>query len=469
MKYIKFKTVMLALVAILNACTVSQDLETPPQELPEGFRNDAGIDSLGIGELPWKFFHTDPFLRTLIDSGLVHNADMMVALNNLEASNLQLQQARWGNIPEVGFQLQASIARPSDNSLNGLNLKPLGQKHIESYTSAFSISWEADIWGKIRNEKRAALAAYLQTKEARRGIQTRLVAAIAEGYYNLLILDHQVNIAERNLKLRDTTLRLFQLQYDAGEIAIVGVQEAEAQRLTAAEIIAQLHQARSLQENVLSLLLGRLPDTIHRSGSLPTTTLSRNLAAGLPVAMVSRRPDVKSRELALIVANAQVGIAKAQMYPSLRITAIGGEEAFRFSNWFNIPASLFGVAAGSVLQPVLQQRRLKTQHKIAQIERVTAVIRFRQSVLIAVREVSDALVEIKQSELRAGIAEERLKALQGAVHNAQLLFQNGQATYLEVLTAQSSLLQSELELANTKREQLAAAVELYRSLGGGWK
>ncbi|KIC95005.1 efflux transporter outer membrane subunit [Flavihumibacter solisilvae] len=464
----KYSLVMLVLVVVLNACTVSRDRETPQPDLPGKFRNEQVEDSVGIGAFPWKVFYTDPLLQVLIDSGLVRNYDMQVALNNIEISSLQLRQSMWGNIPEVGLQVGASASRQSGKSLNGLSLENfLGKKHVENYTAALSVSWEADIWGKVKNQKKAALASYLQTGEARRGIQTRLVAAIAQGYYNLLILDQQVDIAERNLKLNDSTLRLVRLQYDAGQVTIVGVQQVEAQRLAAAGIIPHLHEARLVQENALSVLTGKLPGAIHRSAKLSSAALPVSLSAGLPAAMLSRRPDVKSRELDLAIANAEVGIAKASMYPSFRITASGGAEAFQFTNWFNVPASLFGVAAGSISQPILQRRQLKTQFEIKQVERETAVLRFRQVVLTAVGEVSDALAQVEQLEHKADVAGERLNVLNGAVHNAGLLFQNGQATYLEVITAQAGLLQSELELAAIKKAQLDAAIELYRSLGGG--
>ena len=225
MKNMNYSIVGLVLVFVLNACKVSRDLETPQPELPGKFRNEQVTDTVGIGEFPWKVFYTDPYLQALIDSGLVRNYDMQVALNNIEISSLQLRQSRWGNIPEVTLQVGGSFSSPSGKSLNGLSLENfLGRKHIENYAAALSVSWEADIWGKVKNEKRAALASYLQTAEARRGIQTRLIAAIAQGYYNLLILDQQVGIAERNLALNDSTLRLVRLQYDAGQVTIVGVQ-----------------------------------------------------------------------------------------------------------------------------------------------------------------------------------------------------------------------------------------------------
>ncbi len=185
--------------------------------------------------------------------------------------------------------------------------------------------------------------------------------------------------------------------------------------------------------------------------------------------MVSRRPDVRSDELALKVANAQVGIAQASMYPALNITAGGGLESFKSSNWFNIPGSLFGLAAGTIAQPIFKRRQLKTQFEIAKLEREQAVIKFRQSVLIATGEVANALVQADKLEQQNQIATGQVDTLRHAVINAQLLFKSDMANYLEVITAQGNALQAELDLASIQREQLAAMVELYRSLGGGWK
>lgn len=193
------------------------------------------------------------------------------------------------------------------------------------------------------------------------------------------------------------------------------------------------------------------------------------MKAGIPASLVSRRPDVKNAELALKASNAKVGIAKASMYPALNITASGGLNSFESSNWFNMPASLFGTVAGSLTQPLLQKRRLKSQYEIAKLEREKAVINFRKSVLVAVGEVSDALVKIEKLKEQQTVASRRVAILQKAIKNSDMLFKNGMATYLEVIVAQGNLLQSELELATLKRSQLESDIELYRALGGGWK
>jgi NodT family efflux transporter outer membrane factor (OMF) lipoprotein len=396
---------------------------------------------------------------------------MQIAVKNIEASQLLFKQVKWNNVPQVDLNVTASSSRPSDNSINGLSLKQndIGTKHVEDYSANLAVSWEADIWGKIHNQQRGALAAYLQTQEAKKAIQTNLVATVSQGYYNLLMLDAQLVIAQKNVKLNDSTLRIIKLQYDAGQVTSLAVQQTEAQRQAAEQLVPQFEQNIAIQENALRILTGQLPDKIERTASLDAMVIPTNVATGVPSAIVSRRPDVKSAELELQVANSNVGITKAEMYPALRITAQGGVNSFKASNWFNVPASLFGVVAGSVVQPLFDHKRLKTDYEVAQVNREKTVLQFRQSVLNAVGEVSDALVKIEKLKSQQAIAANRVNTLQQATKNANLLFRNGMATYLEVITAQGNVLQGELELASIKRDELSAVSELYRSLGGGWK
>jgi NodT family efflux transporter outer membrane factor (OMF) lipoprotein len=330
------------------------------------------------------------------------------------------------------------------------------------------LSWEADIWGKIKNQKSKALAEYLQTTEARKALQTTIVSGVADGYYNLLMLDAQLDIARANLALNDSTLRIIRLQYDAGEVTALGVQQAEAQEMSAKELIPQLQQSILLEEDALSVLAGRLPDSVERGQRLDNVAVRDALTAGVPAQLLSRRPDVRSSELALTAANASVGISKAAMYPTITITPQGGWDTYIFKNWFNIPGSLFGAVAGGLTQPVFQRKKLKTQYEEALVDREKTIIQFKQSVLVAVGEVSDALATIEKLKEQQTVAASRVLKLQQAIANANSLFRNGMANYLEVITAQSNVLQSELELASIKKGQLSAEVELYRSLGGGW-
>jgi len=370
----------------------------------------------------------------------------------------------------VNLQFNAQYNRPSNNSLNGLSVKSfLGSRHIENYNILASASWEADIWGKIRGQKAATLAEYLQTYEGSRAIQTDIVSDIAQGYYNLLMLDKQLEISKRNLVLTDSFLIATRLLKDAGVVNLLAVEQAESQKQSTALLIPQLEESIALQENALQLLTGQLPGRVYRNTSLNEVPIPKELSVGLPVSLVSRRPDVRANEMALIAASERIGIAKANFYPALNLTLGGGLETFKASNWFSIPNSLFGLAAGSIAQPIFKRKELKMQYEVAKLQREEAVTQFRQSVLQATHEVSNALVQIQKLKEQEAIATAQVDTLQRAVFNAKLLFKSDLANYLEVITAQGNALEAELNLAAIQRRQLEAVIELYRALGGGWK
>lgn len=461
---------LLILFLLFTGCKVSKDIEAEP-EVPTAYRGGTALaDTTTIADIEWKSFFPDTALQELIDKAILGNNDLQIALKNIEAARLLHRQSKWGNVPQANLAVTANSTIPSENSLNGLSANNfLGTSHVEDYNAAVSVSWEADIWKKISSRKKEALALYLKTEEAKKAIQTELVAGVAQGYYNLVMLDAQLAIAKKNLELRENTVRMIKLQFEAAQVTSLAVEQADAQRLSAAQIVPQLEKEIILQENALSILTGELPDEINRTGNIDLVALHAELKTGVPAAILSRRPDVKSFEYELQAANARVGVTKAQMYPALNITAGGGLNSFKADNWFNMPSSLFGMVAGSLTQPLLNNRRLKTEYEVAKIEREKAVIAFRQSVLVAVGEVSDALVNIEKLKQEQEFAAQRVASQQKATNNADMLFKSGMANYLEVITAQGVALQSELDLAALKRNQLAAVAELYRSLGGGWK
>jgi multidrug efflux system outer membrane protein len=456
------------IVLVFYACKITKDINITEAPVAESFRDVQTTDTTSIGTVQWKDFFTDTTLQHLIDTALVRNYDMQVALKNIESAQLAFSQVKWNYVPTASLNLTATSTRFSDNSLNALSAGQFLQKnHVEDFSANVALSWEADIWGKIRNQQKEALAKYLQTTEARKAIQTNIIAQVSQGFYNLLMLDAQLAIVKKNLALTDSTLFITKLQFNSGQVTSLAVQQVTAQEQAAAQLIPQFEKDKLLQENALSILTGKLPAVINTNTSLDKISLPADLKAGVPSAMVKRRPDIRSRELDLTIANANVGITQASMYPSLRITAAGGLNSFKASNWFNIPASLFGAVAGGISQPLLQRKQLKTDFEIAKVEREKTVVLFRQSVLQAVGEVSDALAKLDKLKVQKGIAANRVNTLLQATSNAGLLFQNGMANYLEVITAQSNVLQGEIELIALKRAELSAAVDLYRSLGGG--
>lgn len=464
------KIILSLLMTLVISCKVSKDVGIPQDAIPEYYRGQATEEAVSIATLKWDEFFQDPLLKSLIDSAVRRNNNLWVARKNIEAAQWQLTQAKWGNVPEFDLTVTGTSTRFSDNSLNGISTDMfLGQRHLEDFLVQGTLSWEADIWGKIRNQKKQALTEYLQTVEARKALQTTLVSMVAKSYYNLLMLDAQLEVARSNYKLSENTKTMIDLQFESGLITALAQQQASAQLMQAEQLIPLIEAEIGMEENTLSVLSGTFPTAVQRQSLPDTVSLPDAFASGIPADLVQERPDVKAAELDLQSANAAVGIAQTLMYPSLRITAATGLSTFEASNWFNVPASVFGLVGGSLAQPLLNRKRLKSNFETAKIEREQTVFQFRETVLTAVREVSDALIQMEKLKTRQDIVYRRAETLEKAVNNADMLFENGVATYLEVITAQSNLLQSQLDLAAVKRSQLDASIELYRALGGGWR
>tara|TARA_R110002096_G_scaffold86792_2_gene199516 strand:- start:6694 stop:8136 length:1443 start_codon:yes stop_codon:yes gene_type:complete len=459
----------------LSSCSV-QKYQQPELKLPDNFRSGEQLEFAqdstvtSIAKIPYREFFTDPVLLSLIEEGIANNNDLKVALKQIEIASLGYNQSKWGNIPVVGLNVgTASINRPSDNSLNGVMFGEfLGQRYIEDYTSTINISWEADIWGKIKGRKEAALASYLQTQEATKAVQTQLVAQIAQGYYNLLMLDMQLIITNQNLELVNRTLNMTKKQQELGLTTSLSVQQQENTKDQLLASIPVIEQAITIQENALSTLTGKMPGEIKRDSKLTDTATLEYKSIGIPSEMLSYRPDVKSSELTVRQAFANVKVAKKSMYPALNITAQGGLNAFELKDWFEIPGSLFGLAAGSITQPLFNGKQLKTQYKQSQIAMEQAELNFKQTVLNAVGEVSNVLATIESADKQEEITTRLVSRSQEAVETSTKLFQNDMATYLDVIVAQNNKLQVELSLASVKQQKLSAVVNLYRALGGGW-
>jgi multidrug efflux system outer membrane protein len=457
------------IVAVMLGCSAGKNYKRPELNAPQHYSSATSSDS-SIARQSWKEFFQDTTLLGLIDKSLAHNFDLQIAIKRLEASRAYARQARAAWLPALTAQASASTSNPSQNSLNGLSLENfLGSKHLEDYTLSGTVSWELDVWGKIRRGKQAALADYLQTYEATHAVQTSLVAEVANGYYNLLMIDAQLNIAKRNVFLSDSIVQMIRLQKTAGEVTELGVQQSVAQLQNAQLLVPQLEQATALQENALRLLIGDWPGAIVRSSELKDLLTTDSLSAGVPADLLRYRPDVRANEMALVAANARVGVAQANLYPSLTLTATGGLNAFKPENWFSVPASIFNTAAAGLTQPIFNRRVYKTQLQVARVERDQRAIEFRQAVMTAAHEVTNALVKLDKLKTQQQVADERAQTLDSAVRNAQLLFRSGMANYLEIITAQSRALQAELEKAAITRQQMSARVELYQTLGGGWQ
>jgi len=453
--------------AIMTSCVVGKKYSRTDLNAPEKYREEVAVTGDTV-LLPWKNYYKDPLLVALIEKALIKNNEVIIAMKSMEQLDLSYKQAKLSLLPTLDFDAGASRSYPSKNSLNGsLSQQFIGKDYMDDYSANLRLSWEVDIWGKAAMQKRDAKAAYFAQKENLSALKTRIIVQVAQSYYNLLGLDEQLKIAEKNIELSTNTLSMMQLQYKSGSISSLAVNQTEAQKKTA-ELLVPLAKANiAVQENALQILCGEYPDKIERAGNIDAAEVSVLFPTGIPASLLSRRPDVKASEYAVMSANAKTGLAKATMYPTLSLSPSIGLNSFEFENWFNFPGSVTKTIAANLAQPIFRKKALRTAYEVAVLEQEKAVVQFKQSFITAVGEVNDAMSRLKYADERIVLAKDKAESLDKATSDASLLYKSGMANYLEVIAAQNSSLQNELDLVTIKLEKLNAAINLYRALGGG--
>ncbi len=472
-------------ISIFQSCKVGKSYQQPSFELPDQFRNESYFettDSISLADISWQSFFDDEALIALIEKGLANNYDMQTAIKNIEIANRNLGINKYEYLPSVDltigsinqqYRSENFYANPSSNWYDHKGTDAPGKlfNYQSQYATNLGFSWEIDTWGKIAHQQDMLKASLRESEEIKHAIQTKLVANIATGYFNLLMLDAQIEVARRNEKLGEQTLGIMKLQFDAGEITALALQQVKSQTLVASSLIPELEKEIAIQENALHVLLGQMPDSVGRSQELTASLIKfhDHVSLGAPLEIIRNRPDIQQAELKLIQANARMNLRQIMRYPSLSLSGVFGVNSMLPENWFNIPGSLLGSFVGNLSTPIFKNKKLKNQYEIAMIEREKAELALQQNVRQAVAEVSNSVIIVQKQKEQLDLARQRVDNAQLAVHNAALLFRSGYATYLEVITAQSNALRSELDYTATQQKQLNAYVNLYRSLGGGWK
>ncbi|MDH5826490.1 efflux transporter outer membrane subunit [Sphingobacterium faecium] len=452
---------------LLSSCSVNKKYIRPELETPQNYRNTVEVTGDTIS-LSYKTFFKDTHLTALIDRALEKNKDISVAMMSLRQLDLSYKQAKLGLVPTADLSISAARNYLSKSSMNGsLSEQFTGNQYMDDYSATLTVAWEADIWGKVAIQKESARANFFMQHENLSALRTRIVSQVAQAYYNLITLDEQLKVASRNIELSDTTLQMIQLQFQSAQTNSLAVNQAEAQLKTAELLVPLAKQNIAVQENALRILCGSFPDSVQRANTLDSTPFVESFPLGIPADLLSRRPDVRAAEYAVVVANANTGLAKAEMYPSFKLTPSIGINSFQFNNWFDLPGSLVKNIAGNITQPIFQNKRLKTAYEIAKIEQEKSAEQFRLAMMTAVGEVSDALAKRQHTRERMLLIDQKKSALQKAVNNAMLLYKSGMATYLDVITAQNGSLQNDLEAISIQKERFDATTDLYRALGGG--
>ena len=450
----------------LTSCFVLKKYERTVEPAENLFRTDHIQDSLfrinaddtSLGAISWREVFTDSTLQRHIEHALSQNFDILIAIQSIDAAAAYLKQGKAAFGPAVNGSLNYSLTHNPGNIHSG---------NFSQYQLGVDLSWEADIWGKIRSRKNVAAAAYLQSIEAHHAVKTRLVANLATLYYQLIALDEQVEIARLSIQTRKSSLQTTVALMEGGDLTAVAIQQTQAQVYDAQNILLGLENQRRVLENAFCLLLSE-PSHAIRRGKMDEQSVQTPLTLGVPAHLLANRPDVRHAELDLIQALELTNVAKASFYPSLVINAAGGFRDTDMKKWLT-PDGIFGQIAGGLLQPILSRRQIKTTYEVAQTVEEQALLRYQQALLLAGNEVSDALNDYQTYTDAIVLQKLQHEALDTAVIYSQQLLMNGLANYLEVLTAQQNLLTTELNLTDTRFKRLAAVIRLYQALGGGWR
>jgi multidrug efflux system outer membrane protein len=448
----------------LQSCFVGKVYTRPEVVESKYFRTDSlAQDSTTLAEFSWRELFTDSLLVGHIERALEHNIDIRIALQQIAAAHAYYKQGKAGNLPLVNGSAQATHQQLARNSQFGTFF----DGGLTQYEVTASLSWEADIWGKIRSNKRALEASYLQSVAAHQAVKTELVASIASLYYQLLALDEQERITEETIRTREVALETTEALKSAGTVSEVAVKQTEAQLHAARALLIELRRNIRLLENTFSMLLGDEPHAIERTALSDQQPIDQ-IPAGYPIQLLRNRPDVMAAEFGLINAFALTNVAKSNFYPSLTVSATGGLQSLELDRLFSVNSLFANVVAG-LTQPIFNQRRIRTQYEVSQSQQEQAYLRFRQSILNASREVSDALYTYNAASQIIQVRSDEFAAYDVATAYSEELLNSGLANYLEVLTARQNALNSRLNLIGAQYDRLDAIVDLYRALGGGWR
>jgi outer membrane protein, multidrug efflux system len=454
------------LVALSSGCMTGPNYKKPEVPQPSVYRGvspEQAVtpDVASFGDQKWWDAFQDDALRDLIRSSLQQNYDVRIAAARIVEARALLGIARADQLPEVSASASATNERISQAA---------GRPAVETSPQQVSLSgaWELDFWGKFRRATESARASLLGEEWAQRQVISSLVSDIASAYFELCEQDLELEISRQTLASRRDSLRLTQILADRGATSLLDVRQAEQLVFGAGALIPDLEQRIEQQENFISILVGKNPEGIARGRRLVDQPHPPEVPAGLPSSLLERRPDILQAEQQLVAANARIGVAKADYFPQISLTAVGGYQSSALSRLFTAPAGLWAFGA-SALQPVFEGGRIRSQVRFAEARAQEATFVYQRTVQQAFREVSDALVGYRKSREVRSQQEELARAAEDATKLSNMRYRGGAASYLEVLDSETRFFAAQLALAQAQLRELQSFVQIYRSLGGGWQ
>lgn len=455
------KVILFALIAVMaSSCSIyrkyhrPEDIQVNTDSLYRAELIADPADTSSFGSMPWEELFTDPYLKNLIDSALVNNTDLQTAILRVEQAQAGLYSAKWAYSPSLNLSPQGSVS-----SIDG-------NKATFGYNLGGAVSWDIDLFGSLLNAKREAQATLLQQDAYRQAVQSQIIATVATSYYALLMMDEQVRISDESVVIWREQVRTLEAQLRVGTVNENAVTQARANLYGLEASNAQLKQQQKETENALCALLGRVSGTIDRS-TLAEQVLPETVSAGIPLQLLSNRPDVYQTEMALAAAYYTTNQARSAFYPKLTLSGSAG--------WTNSlgqavsnPAGVLLNAVAQLAQPIFNKGQLKANLKVSKAEEEIAKLNYKQTILNAGQEVNDALFAIETAGIMLEKHQAQCTDLERTVQTADLLYRkSAYGSYLELLTARQSLLNAQLSVVSDKYNQLANTVTLYKALGGG--
>jgi len=455
------------MLVCLTGCMIGPDYNRPSMEIPPQFRAATTADTTSIADLKWFEVFQDEHLQELIRSALAQNYDLRDAIARVDASRANLGITRSNQFPNFGVGADVSNI---EQSRQGQFTIPRGTSRQRTFGTVFLelFTFEIDIWGRLRRATEAAQAELLAADWNRKTVMTTLISDVATAYFNLLELDMELAIARNTLDTRDESLRVLRIQLQGGVGTLLDVRQGEQLVYTAGEVIPDDERQIEQTENRISLLLGKIPGPAARGNLLTAQQTPPEVPAGLTSALLERRPDIQEAEQTLIAANANIGIAKAAYFPQISLSGFLGGQGTQLSSLFAGPSAVWNFTP-QVAQPLYVGGRLKSEVKLSQAQRDSAVIHYEKTIQTAFTEVSDAL--IAHQRIRESRVQEELlvAALQDRKNLAYVRYRGGVDTLLNALDSDRDLFQAELTLSQIRLNELDSVVQLYKALGGGWQ
>jgi len=432
--------------------------------------SQAGGGGTSSAQVQWSGFFTDPQLRALIDAALKNNQELNILLQEINIAKNEVMARRGEYLPRMGVRAGAGLEKVGRRTSQGAADEATGvPEPLQDYLFGFFASWEVDVWKKLRNATKSAALRYLASIEGRNFMVTRLVAEIANSYYELLALDSALDVVKRNIEIQQNALKVVRLEKEAARVTELAVQRFEAEVFKNQSQQFVIQQKIIETENKINFLVGRFPQPVARNSAGFVDLVPAAVQSGLPAKLLENRPDVRQAELELAAAKLDVKVAKAYFYPSLEISGGVGYQAYGVKHLVTTPGSLFYNIVGDLMAPLINRQGLKANYFSANSKQMQAVYAYEQTILKAFSEAANQVAMIENLAKSYELRSKQVEKLNQSIEISSGLFKSARADYMEVLLTRRDALESQMELIETKQKQLSAVVNLYQALGGGWR